>query len=68
MLIFHFKHEYKNGKRVLECLQKALKIADTCMDSSMNVHLFIEILNEFLYYFENNCENVIIFKNKLQFK
>jgi len=54
------ENEYKNGKRVLECLQKALKIADTCMDSSMNVHLFVEILNEYLYYFENSCDAVTI--------
>jgi len=53
-------NEYKNGKRVLECLQKSLKIADTCMDASMNVHLFVEILNQYLYYFENNCEAVTI--------
>jgi len=52
--------EYKNGKRVLECLQKSLKIADTCMDSSMNVHLFVEILNQYLYYFEGACDAVTI--------
>lgn len=46
---------------MLECLQKALKIADTCMDSSMNVQLFVEILNEFLYFFESNCENVCFY-------
>ncbi|CAG8789144.1 36277_t:CDS:10, partial [Gigaspora margarita] len=28
---------YRDGKRVLECLQKALKIADSCMDSATNV-------------------------------
>eukprot|EP01098_Paradermamoeba_levis_P003435 TRINITY_DN1567_c0_g1_i1.p1 TRINITY_DN1567_c0_g1~~TRINITY_DN1567_c0_g1_i1.p1 ORF type:complete len:801 (-),score=266.26 TRINITY_DN1567_c0_g1_i1:33-2435(-) len=50
---------YKDGKRVLECLQKALKIADTCMDSSMNVHLFVEILDHYLYYFENKNESVL---------
>jgi vacuolar protein sorting-associated protein 35 len=49
---------YNNQKRVLECLQKALKIADTCADSSLNVQLFVEILNEYLYYFENKCETV----------
>jgi len=53
-------NDYKNGKRVLECLQKSLKIADTCMDASMNVHLFVEILNEYLYYFDNSCEAVTI--------
>jgi len=50
-------NDYKNGKRVLECLQKSLKIADTCMDSSMNVHLFVEILNQYLYYFENKSRS-----------
>lgn len=53
-------NDYKNGKRVLECLQKSLKIADTCMDASMNVHLFVEILNEYLYYFESGCDAVTI--------
>ena len=43
---------------VLECLQKSLRIADGCMDSSMNVKLFVEILNEYLYYFEHKNEAV----------
>jgi len=49
--------EYKNGQRVLECLQKSLKTAG---DLSMNVHLFVEILNEYLYYFENRNEAVAV--------
>jgi len=52
--------EYKDGKRVLECLQKSLRIADGCMDSSMNVKLFVEILNEYLYYFEHKNETVMV--------
>eukprot|EP01116_Phalansterium_solitarium_P025591 TRINITY_DN9862_c0_g2_i1.p1 TRINITY_DN9862_c0_g2~~TRINITY_DN9862_c0_g2_i1.p1 ORF type:complete len:802 (-),score=347.22 TRINITY_DN9862_c0_g2_i1:1227-3578(-) len=51
---------YRDGKRVLECLQKSLKIADGCMDQAMNVHLFLEILNEYLYYFENKNEAVTV--------
>jgi len=54
------KTSSRNGKRVLECLQKSLKIADSCMDSSMNVHLFVEILNQYLYYFENGCDVVTV--------
>jgi len=46
---------YFDEKRVLECLQRSLKIADVCMTSSMHVHLFVEILNQYLYYFENDC-------------
>jgi len=52
--------EYKDGKRVLECLQKSLRVADGCMDSSMNVKLFVEILNEYLYYFEHKNESVAV--------
>jgi vacuolar protein sorting-associated protein 35 len=48
----------KDDKRVLEALRKALKVADACIDASMNIHLFVEILNECLYYFENHCESV----------
>jgi len=59
-LFWSSKKSTKNGKRVLECLQKSLKIADTCMDSSMNVHLFVEILNQYLYYFENGCDVVTV--------
>jgi len=49
------KH-YHDARRVLECLQRSLKIADVCMSSSMHVHLFVEILNQYLYYFENDAE------------
>jgi len=59
-LFWSANKNYKNGKRVLECLQKSLKIADTCMDASMNVHLFVEILNKYLYYFESGCEVVTV--------
>jgi len=49
---------YHDGKRVLECLQKSLKIADACMNQSQNVHLFVEILNKYLYYFDQHTETV----------
>lgn len=51
---------YRDGKRVLECLQKALKIADSCMDSATNVELFVEILNRYIYYFERKNEAVTV--------
>lgn len=41
---------YRDAKRVLECLQKALRIADSCMDSYLLVRLFIEILNRCLVF------------------
>lgn len=52
--------DYKNGKRVLECLQKALKIAGSCMEAAIKVYLFVDILNQYLFYFENQCDAVTI--------
>lgn len=36
---------YRDGKRVLECLQKALRVADSSMDPYLLLKLFVEILN-----------------------
>jgi vacuolar protein sorting-associated protein 35 len=51
---------FRDGKRALECLQKALKIADSCMDSVTNVELFVEILNRYIYYFEKGNDAVTV--------
>ena len=48
----------QNGKRALECLQKALKIADSCMDAVTNVQLFVEILNRYIFYYEKGNDAV----------
>lgn len=41
---------YRDPKRVLECLQKALRIADSCMDPYLSVRLFVEVLNRCLEF------------------
>ncbi|KAI7861760.1 vacuolar protein sorting-associated protein 35 [Spinellus fusiger] len=51
---------YRNGKRSVECLQKALRIADSCMHSGTNVELFVEILNRYIYYFEKGNHAVTV--------
>lgn len=51
----------KNGGKVLDCLQRALKLADACMDSLLNVQLFTEILNVYIYYYKIGIEEVIVF-------
>lgn len=48
----HDKPAYRDPKRVLECLQKALKIADSVMEPSISIGLFVEILEQYLWYFE----------------
>lgn len=54
------KELYRDGKRVLECLQKALKIADSVMDTVTNLELFVEILNRYIYYFERKNDAVTV--------
>ncbi|KZF19767.1 vacuolar protein sorting-associated protein 35 [Xylona heveae TC161] len=52
------KNLYRDGKRVLECLQRALRVADACMDTAVSVELFVEILNRYVYYFDQQNEAV----------
>jgi vacuolar protein sorting-associated protein 35 len=59
-LFWRVPGQFRDGKRVLECLQKSLKIADSSMDTSTNVVLFVEILNQYLYYFEGRNEAITV--------
>lgn len=52
----------ESPSRVLECLQKSLKIADSCMDTVTNELLFLELLNQYLYYYEQ--ENTLVRKRE----
>ena len=40
---------YSDCDRLLECMQRALKIAYVC-----NPNLFVEILDHYIYYYEND--------------
>lgn len=52
--------EIRDGKRVLECLKKGVRIASQCMDMSVQVQLFIELLNHYIYYFEKKNEHITV--------
>lgn len=43
------EERYADCERVLECMQRSLKIASVC-----NPNLFVEILDRYIYYFEND--------------
>lgn len=49
---------HRDEKLVLECLQRALKIANSSMESQ--VHLFVEILDKYLYFYEKNCPSIAV--------
>jgi len=48
----------RDSKRVTECLKKAVRIANQCMDSTIQVQLFVEVLNRYFYYFEKKADTV----------
>lgn len=50
--------EMHDSKRVVECLKKGLRIATQCMDSSVQVQLFVELLNYYIYFFEKGNEQI----------
>lgn len=52
-LFFKNENVYQNPKRVLECLQRALKLADVCTTASpANLQLFVDIFDKYVYFFE----------------
>lgn len=52
------EEEMHDGKRVTECLKKGLRIATQCMDSSVQVQLFVELLNHYIYFYEKGNDHV----------
>lgn len=44
--------DMRDEKRTLECLKKGARIASQCMDSGVQVQLYVELLNNYLFYFE----------------
>lgn len=49
----------RDGKRVLECLQKCLKITDGVVQSdAKQVVLWVEMLDKYIYFYEVLCEEV----------
>lgn len=48
----------RTPKRSLECLQRALKIADSVMDHSVSINLFVSVLEKYLWFFERKNEEV----------
>jgi len=48
----------KDSKRALECLQRCLKIADSCLTQSVHVALFVDILNRYVYFFDAGMDKI----------
>ena len=55
---------FKDGKKVLDCLNKAKKVADFSLTNPHNLILYIYLLNKYIYYIDNDEENIIEIKNE----
>lgn len=48
----------RDGKRVVDCLKKAARIALQCMDFTTQIQLFVELLNSYIYFYEKGNDQV----------
>lgn len=59
--LFWNNESVRDSRRVLECLQKCLKIADIAVQSSTShVCLFTDILDKYIYYYERDNHEVTV--------
>lgn len=56
----------QDGNKVLDCLKKGIRIASQCMDTSVQVQLYVELLNHYIYFYEKGNVAVSIFLLKLK--
>jgi vacuolar protein sorting-associated protein 35 len=47
-------------KRTMECLKKGARIASQCVNLTVQVQLFAELLNYYIYYFERGNTQITI--------
>jgi vacuolar protein sorting-associated protein 35 len=49
---------HRDSKRVLECLQKALRIANSCIEEIVTVQLYCDTLDKYLYFLDRGAPAV----------
>lgn len=50
--------QFRDSKRVVECLKKAGRIASQCMDTNVQVQLLVELVNTYSLFFEKGNTEV----------
>ncbi|WFD43663.1 retromer complex subunit Vps35 [Malassezia psittaci] len=48
----------RDGRRVLECLQKTLRIANGCINENIALEIFCHAFSKYVYYFEQGVQEV----------
>ena len=54
----YYKH-FKDGKKVLDYLNKAKKIADFSLTNPHNLILYVLLLNKYIFYIDADNENIV---------
>lgn len=57
-MVLTFMLQFKDPKRVVECLKKSGRIASQCMDKNAQVQLLIELVNSYSLFFEKGNSEV----------
>ena len=60
----YFTH-FSDGKKVLDCLSKAKKVADFSLTNPHNLILYIMLLNKYIYYIDTDNEKTVEINNEL---
>ena len=47
-----------DGKKVLECLRKAGKVATECLDPGVQAQLIVELINAYIHFFHQGNQLV----------
>ena len=50
---------FKDGKKVLDCINKIRKTADISITNPQNLILYVLLLNKYIYYIDVDKENII---------
>lgn len=48
------------GKRVLECLRKGVKVATECLDPGVQAQLIVELINAYVHFYHQGNQNITI--------
>lgn len=52
------QYPHQDSKRVLECLQKALRIANSATEEIVTIQLYCDTLDKYLYYLDRGAPAV----------
>jgi len=58
---FNRQYPHQDSKRVLECLQKSLRIATSAIEEIVTVQLYCDTLDHYLYYLDRGTPAVWLF-------